>query len=347
MNCHSSQNRSLRIALVTGGVSNEREVALAGAFYVRQALRQRGHFVTVVDTVSGVIPMEQEESVLQPRVGAAPPDLEKLLQLQAARRLSSLFDITEIRKADCVFLLLHGGEGEDGTVQAALTAFGIPFTGPDHFGCALAFDKVVSKTLFAAHSIPTPRWISSPANHEELKRFGLPCVVKPSQGGSTIGLSVIDNCEQFEGAMRKAEQVEGPVLIEEFISGREFTIGVLNGRALGVGEIVPKNAIFDYTCKYSPDMARKIFPAEISEPLRAKIAEYAERAHRVLRLGALSRIDFIVGKSGEIFCLEANSIPGMTSASLFPRSAAAAGIGFEDLCERLCVLAVERARIRV
>jgi D-alanine-D-alanine ligase len=272
-----------------------------------------------------------------------PPDVHALARLDAAlpARLEALSE------TDVVMLALHGGRGEDGTLQALLDLTGVPYTGSGHLASALAMDKDLSKRLFRGVGVPTADWMMvrgedrGPSAEEVERELGFPVIVKPSKQGSTVGLTMVKEGSQLRGAIDLAKEHDDEVMIEGYIAGRELTVGILGDEALPVGEIIPVHEIYDYECKYTPGMAREIFPADLSADETATIQELALRAFRVLKLRGYARIDFRMSADGVFYCLEANTLPGMTELSLIPQAAAAAGISFEELCERIVRLAVQ------
>ena len=328
----------MRITVLTGGTSSERDVALASAVQVVKALRSRGHTVAVVDTARGYIPAADEPRLLSGVVGREPPAIEELVSLERGVLLSGLASLPVVREADVLFLALHGGRGEDGTLQAVLDVVGVPYTGSGALPSGLAMDKDIAKLLFRAAGVPTADWLMAPAGSAESgRRLGWPAVVKPSKQGSTVGLTVVKRPEEFDPAVALALRYDDEVMIEAFVPGRELTVGILDGRALAVGEIIPRHEIFDYECKYTPGMSEEIFPAPLPPATAEECARLGGAAHRALKLGGYSRVDFRLTPDGELVCLEVNTLPGMTSTSLLPQSAAAAGIPFPELCERICL----------
>ncbi|HSM15057.1 MAG TPA: D-alanine--D-alanine ligase [Thermoanaerobaculia bacterium] len=332
-----------RIALLTGGSTPERDVALAGAYQVAPTLRELGHRVTVVDTVEGPLDRRREAELLRPGVEREPPGAETLAELARREDLPALVADPALAGSDLVFLLLHGDQGEGGAVQALLDLAGLRYTGSDALGSGLAMDKEVSKRLLAQAGLPQAPWRRWPVEGvASFAALGLPVIVKPSRAGSSVGLSVVHDAAEIPGAAAAAAAVDREVLIEGFLPGREFSVGVLGDRALAAGEIIPEHEIFDYECKYTPGMCQEIFPAEIDDALASRLGELAIATHRVLRLRDFSRIDFKLDADGEPAVLEANTLPGMTAGSLLPKSAAAAGIPFAELCSRICELALAR-----
>jgi D-alanine-D-alanine ligase len=327
----------MRVTVLTGGTSAERDVALASAVQVMGALRSRGHEVSVVDTARGYIPLGDEPALLSGVVGTAPPSIEELRSLEQGLLLSGLANLAVVRNADVLFLALHGGRGEDGTIQTLLEMVGVPYTGSGRLGSAMAMDKDVSKRLFRAAGVATADWVMAPAARDQVGRdFGWPVVVKPSKQGSTVGLTVVKSAGKYDEAVVLAGQYDDEIMIERFVPGRELTVGVLEGRPLAVGEIIPRHEIFDYECKYTPGMSQEIFPANLPANVTAECQRLSLLAHECLKLGGYSRVDFRLTPAGELFCLEVNTLPGMTATSLLPQAAQAAGIAFPELCERIC-----------
>ncbi len=331
-----------RIALLTGGSTPERDVALSGAAQVVQALRALGHDVTVVDTVTGPLSLAAEEALLGRDVRREPPTAADLDELATQENLPALVSSPEMRAADLVFLVLHGLQGEGGAVQALLELGRLRYTGSGPLGSGMAMDKEVSKRQLEAAGIPTADWGMWPLASAAVSDLGLPLIVKPSNGGSTVGLSVVHAPEELDAAIALALATDRDVMLERFLPGREFTVGILGQEALAVGEIIPQHEIFDYECKYTPGLTREVFPAAISDALAGRMRELALATHRVLKLRDFSRIDFRLDGAGDPQVLEANTLPGMTATSLLPQSAAAVGISFLELCAEICRLALAR-----
>jgi D-alanine-D-alanine ligase len=327
----------MRITVLTGGASSERDVALASARQIVPALRSAGHSVVVVDTVSGFVPESREDDHLLGKVGTTPPSVAELLDRERKFLLTALGALPEVKEPDVVFLALHGGRGEDGTVQTLLDTIGVPYTGSGPLGSGIAMDKDVSKRLFRDAGVPTADWTMAPVTAAEAgKRLGWPIVVKPSKQGSTVGLTVVKKSENFDGAVWYAGEFDDEVMVERYVPGRELTVGILDGRALAVGEIIPKHEIFDYECKYTPGMSEEIFPASLPASVTAECQRLGLLAHQCLKLGGYSRVDFRLTPEGGLYCLEANTLPGMTATSLLPQSARAVGIEFAALCDMIC-----------
>lgn len=334
----------MKVCVLTGGASSERDVALASGLQIAAALRARGHEVGMVDLATGFVPAEREADLLPGGVGRSPPPQDRLRALQRGMLTAGLGELPVLRGADVIFVSLHGGQGEDGTVQALLDVIGVPYTGSGHLASAVAMDKDISKRLLRDAGVRTAPWIMAPTDTGTILRdVGLPCVVKPSREGSSVGLSLVRRAEDLADAITAAAAWDTEVMIEAYVEGPELTVGILGGSALPVVEIIPKHELFDYECKYTPGMAEEIAPARIADALSRRVQEAALAAHRALKLGGYSRIDFRVDGAGGIFCLEANTLPGMTGNSLIPKAARAAGMSFPELCEAICDLAHGRA----
>lgn len=337
----------MRIAVLMGGTSDEREVSLSSGAQVASALREAGHDVVAVDTVRGALPRVEERRLLTEGVRAAPPELWELARLDEGHTMALARD-PSLGVVDIFFLALHGGTGEDGTIQSLLDAAGVAYTGSDRLGCSLAMDKEVSKRLLRDAGIPTPDWLLGPRTADEVvEALGLPVIVKAAAGGSSLRLHLAHDREELERAIADSRGWGDLALFERYVRGRELTVGVLGDLALPVGEIVPAHEYFDYACKYQPGLAREIFPADIPKVLAERVQDLALRTHRALRMRDFSRVDFMVDEPGEPWCLEANALPGMTANSLLPKAARAAGISFPELCDRIVALAAARGRARV
>ena len=328
-----------------GGTSAERDVSIASGLRIAAALRSRGHEVTSLDTATGVIDTAREQALLASGVHQAPPDLESLASMARQSLSPNLGTLPEVREADVVFLALHGGQGEDGTLQALFDLSGVRYTGTGQIGSAMAMHKDISKRLFRDHGVRTAEWLMAPASVKEVvDSIGFPVVVKPSKQGSTVGLTLVREPSALETAIAEAFKYDDEVMLERFISGRELTVGILGNEALPIGEIIPKHELYDYECKYTKGMAVEEFPARLEPAVASHVQAQAVLAFKALKLRGYARIDFRLDDSGGCFCLEANTLPGMTELSLIPQAAAAAGISFPELCERIVQLAITEGR---
>ncbi len=279
-----------------------------------------------------------EQRLFAGRIDRLPPEKTAVSSLPTVVSAPDLADV------DLVFLALHGGSGEDGTVQALLDLAGVPYTGSGRLGSAVGWDKDIAKRLFLAAGVPTPDWLMAPQTADVVEhRIGFPLIVKPNGQGSTVGLTLVKSKSELGDAIKLAASFDSAVMIERYVPGRELTVGILEDRALAVGEIIPKTGpIFDYTAKYQAGGAEEIFPADLTPEQTARAQDLALRVHRALKLDVYSRVDFRMDPDGGLWCLEVNTLPGLTSGSLLPRAAAAVGISFPELCERICRGALAR-----
>ena len=334
----------MKIAVLFGGTSEERDVSIASAAQVIPVLRSLGHEVVAVDTAVGRLEGAAERKLLENRVAPVPPSDQSMANLRSGALANPATSI-DPREIDVVFLALHGGAGEDGRMQAMLDLAGLRYTGSNHIASAAAMDKDLSKRLFRAAGVPTADWRMAPVNTDDVvQALGLPVVVKPNKQGSTVGLTVVRDAAKLQAAIEQGLRYDDEVMIEKFIPGREFTVGILDGAALPVGEIIAPGEVFDYQSKYQSGGAREVFPADIPAGEAAILQKHALAAHHALKLGAYSRIDFRRDASGAFWCLEANSLPGMTGTSLLPQAARAAGISFAELLAKICAGAVGASR---
>ncbi len=346
----------MKIVVLSGGLVTERHVSLVSGAEICRALRCRGHQAILVDMFLGLEDYEGDLRDLfdapDGRVGSAVIGTEEpdLAAVRAARRdqSPSLFgkDVLAVcAMADLVFLGLHGACGEDGRVQAAFDLLGIPYTGAGYLGSGMAMDKAVSKRMMASCGVPTPPWrdvtyreADIPSLLEELET---PCAVKIVNGGSSIGMALPDTREELEQALRRILRYGNHVVVEKKLRGREITVGVLGERYLPAVEIIPKaGPYFDYVAQYQSGASLELCPAPITEEQQRTAGEYALRLHRALGLSVYSRADFILDEAGQFWCLEINTLPGLTPASLIPKEAAAAGMDYGDLCEEIIRLSL-------
>lgn len=333
----------MKITVLYGGQSAEREISLKSGAGVAKALESRGHQVTLLDTADPAHAIKSGSEM-----DAIPATLSSAgSSLQPARILST----PAIRDTEVVFIALHGGEGENGTLQALLDLAGVAYTGSGVLSSALAMDKRMSKIVFAHSGIPTPpwAWIKPGADPglsaaEVSSVGGYPLVVKPNDQGSTIGLSIIQEAVEFRTAVDLARRYSPGVLIERFIPGRELSVPVVSGKALPVIEIQPTHGIYDYECKYTRGLSSYLCPAPLDTAATAYVQDLAERAYESLGCEGAARVDFRLDPQDIAWCLEVNTIPGMTETSLVPMAAQAQGIHFAEFVERLCAQALEARR---
>lgn len=351
----------MNIVVLAGGLSTERAVSLATGTSVCRALRQNGHRAVLIDLFLGVenpcndlAALFDEGDRLYPsaRIDVSAPDLDKIRRSRKDQS-SCVFgpNVLELCvSADAVFLALHGQNGEDGRVQAAFDLLGIPYTGSGYLASGMAMNKGAAKRVMAAEGLPTPEWrLLSGYSPEDVPRLArelpMPCVVKTTTGGSSLGVFLPEDRTALEKALVQVLAYGSEVLVEKRIYGRELTVAVLGSRALPAVEILPAEGEFDYAAKYQSGGAQELCPAPITAEEQELLGSLALRLHRALGMSVYSRTDFILDKEGKAWLLELNSLPGMTPNSLVPKEAAAAGMSYEDLCEEILRLSLaERER---
>ena len=339
----------MKIIVLAGGLSTERDVSLASAAGICRTLLDKGHDAFLLDVFLGLenAPENLEDVFTLPghgleiakNISEEEPDLEAVKASRPDQ--SDCFlgpNVIELcRLADITFLGLHGGEGENGKLQATFDLLGIRYTGPDSLGCAVAMDKGFTKQVFLQAGIDTPAGVCLHKNTTDrsLSSLGLslPVVVKPCSGGSSIGVYIVKTEEEYEDALEKSFFYEDEVVIETFIKGREFACGIIDGEALPPIEIIPKTGFFDYANKYQDGATEEVCPADIPKDVEARMMELTVKAYHALKLNVYSRADFLLDDAGNLYCLEMNTLPGMTAASLLPKEAKVAGIEYGDLCE--------------
>lgn len=343
----------MKVVVLAGGISTERDVSLSSGTMIYHALKKRGYEAIILDVYLGYEWEDQEEvkdctrvftkkKDWSEKIGAIAETNPNIEQIKALRPDGdkNFFGPNVIRlcqQADVVFMALHGENGENGKIQACFDLMGITYTGTDYVSSALAMDKGLSKELFVLNKIPTPKGFRM--KKEEWQRGGeaplLPCVVKTCCGGSSVGVSIVRKNEEYEKALLDAFLYGDEVVVEQYIEGREFSVGVMDGKALPIIEIAPLVGFYDYKNKYQAGSTVETCPAYLPEEKSSEMQGYAEAAFKALRLRNYARMDFMMGKEGDIYCLEANTLPGMTPTSLLPQEAAAAGMDFESLCEEI------------
>lgn len=340
----------MNIVVLAGGISTEREVSIVSGTKVCEALREKGHHAILLDVFYGKGGIQAEDGFPEcydvEREAAYIRSFDTQAE-QAVPEQKEFFGpkVLELCKAaDVVFMALHGENGENGKVQAAFDLLGIKYTGSGYLGSALAMDKGLSKQLFWENSIPTPAGVILHKG-EEVKplseyKAGLPCVVKPCCGGSSVGVSIVKTEEDFREALEDAFRYENEAVVEAYIEGREFSVGVVDGEAYPIIEIAPIQGFYDYHNKYQPGSAVETCPAMLTAEQAGRMQEYARKAYKALRMEKYGRIDFMMDDQEGIYCLEANTLPGMTPTSLLPQEAAARGMSFADLCERLIQVSI-------
>ena len=344
----------MNIAVLAGGYSPERDVSLTSGSLIANALIGEGHNVCLADVYLGIKDEDLNEKTpfnreLKPvhKVENNVPDLASLKDKSGNGEALIGRGIIELcRAADVVFLALHGAMGENGQLQATLDNYGIKYTGSGYVGSLLAMDKDISKKMFTGAGVRTPQWLYFNAADGDItlieEKIGYPCVVKPCSCGSSVGISIVYNRTELEVALAEAEKYEDSILVEKKIEGRELTVGILDGEVLPAIEIIPTEGFYDYKNKYQAGKTLEICPAPISDEIKSALEEQTRRAFEALRLSGYSRFDYIVDANGDPWCLEANTLPGMTPTSLLPQMAQATGMTYGALCSKIVELALKK-----
>lgn len=342
----------MRIVVLAGGISTERDVSLCSGTMIYKALRKKGHQAMLLDVYLGYTGEKAEDIFALDKdwaadiggIGAANPDIAqvKAMRPDGDKNFFGPNVIRICQQADIVFMALHGENGENGKIQAAFDLMGIKYTGTDYVSSALAMDKALAKELFFRNGIPTPGSFRLGRGEKETEQVSYPCVVKVCSGGSSVGVYICQDEKEYKEAKEQAYLYDKEILVEQYIRGREFSVGVIEGRALPVIEIAPLQGFYDYKNKYQAGSTIETCPAEIPKEASDRMRSVAEQVFGVLRLKAYARMDFMMNEAGEIFCLEANTLPGMTTTSLLPQEAQAEGMDFETLCEHLIEVSLRK-----
>lgn len=335
----------MKIVVLAGGTSTERDVSIVSGTGICNGLRAKGHQAILVDvfcgaeTVDWADPFSREYDVeaASAYIKSFNPHIEQLKKMRKDFFGPNVLELC--KKADFVFLGLHGANGEDGRIQAAFDLMGIKYTGTGYLSSAMAMDKGVTKWMFQMKGVPVPGGVTMKRHtrKEDLAELGLafPVVVKTCCGGSSIGVYIVKDQEEYMKALDAAFVYEEEVVVEEFIQGTEYTVAVVDGKAYPVVQIVPCQGFYDYENKYKPGAVKETCPAPISSELTRRLQDYAVQGYRALGLESYARLDFIVTDDEKIYCLEANTLPGMTPTSLIPQEAAVLGMDYPTLCEEL------------
>lgn len=348
----------MNIVVLAGGLSTERDVSIKTGSTVEKALKENGHKTILLDVFMGYSDKEEdltgifdrgaEIGIKAENIPEVAPDLAKV---KASRPDQSdcFFGPNVIRicqMADIVFMALHGENGENGKLQAAFDLLGVKYTGSDYLSSAIAMNKGIAKQFMTANGIPTPQGMSMTraTRQDDPAKLSLrlPLVIKPCCGGSSIGVTIVRNAEEYKAGLDEAFRFEDELVIEEFIEGREFSVGVIEGKALPVIEIAPIQGFYDYKNKYKAGNAVETCPADLPKEITEKMQGYAEAVAKVIGLDTYSRSDFRLNQDNEMFCLEANTLPGMTPTSLLPQEANVVGMNYNQLCEKLIEISLAR-----
>lgn len=341
----------MNIVVLAGGNSTEREVSISSGQGVCQALRERNHRAVLVDAYFGTESIGEdvfpEKYDVQKDADWMREQSGRLEQEMKTRKEFFGPHVLELcQKADIVFLALHGANGEDGKVQSVLDLLGVKYTGCGHLSSGMAMDKGITKMVFEAKGIPTPKGVTLEKKDcsSSLADYGMefPVIVKPCCGGSSVGVCIAKNQQEYNLALAEAFSYEEQVVVEQFITGREFSVAVVDGKAYPVIEIAPLEGFYDYKNKYSAGSCVETCPADLSASLTKEMQMYAEKGYEALNLQAYARLDFLMEEDGSMYCLEANTLPGMTPTSLIPQEAKVIGMNYPQLCEKLIEVSLKK-----
>ena len=345
----------MNIAVIAGGTSTERDVSLSSGKLICASLRRNGHNANMIDVFLGSDKYDNVQDFfndkndleeLASELGKMSPKIKEI-ETERKEKSEGFFGpmvLDVCKAADIVYIGLHGSNGEDGKIQAAFDLFGIKYTGTDYLSSAISMDKHLTKKMLATEGVPVPKGITLKKGHK-LEYVPFPCVVKPCCGGSSIGVTIVRDAAEFKAALDDAFKWENELVIEEFVQGREFSVGVIEGKALPIIEIAPKEGFYDYKNKYKAGSTVETCPAELPEQVTKDMQHYAEEVARVMGLDTYSRSDFLLNDKNEMFCLEANTLPGMTPTSLLPQEAAVIGMSFNQLCEHLIDISLKKYEV--
>jgi len=342
----------MKIVVLAGGISTERDVSFVTGRNVYEAIKANGHKAIIIDPfmgyekdIDGIFDADIDWTKEINAISTNDPDIEAIKAMRP-KQYKGFFGPNVIKlckEADVVFMALHGENGENGKIQAVFDLEEIIYTGTDTLSSAVCMNKALAKEVMAYNGIPTPKGVRVHKGDNIANTVGYPCVVKANNGGSSVGVSIANNEEEFAAALKDSFKYDDEIVIEQYIKGREFSIGVIEGKALPIIEIAPLVGFYDYKNKYQAGSAVETCPALLDDNKTKEMQQYAERAFEVLRLRDYARMDFMMSERGEVYCLEANTLPGMTATSLIPQEAAAVGISFEQLIEKMIGIALKRS----
>ncbi|MGN0299769.1 MAG: D-alanine--D-alanine ligase [Lachnospiraceae bacterium] len=341
----------MKVVVLAGGISTERDVSLVSGSNIYRALKANGHKAILLDVylgyegdTDGIFDKEIDWTESVSAVSASAPDIAsvKALRPDGDRNFFGPNVLKLCAEADVVFMGLHGENGENGKIQAVFDLMGIKYTGTGAASSAICMNKQIAKEIMAYNGVPVPKGVHLHRGDDTVNTIGYPCIVKACSGGSSVGVYLCNNEEEYIQGLKEAFNLDNEVLVEEYISGREFSVCVMDGRAMPIIEIAPLNGFYDYKNKYQAGSAVETCPAKLDENKTKEMMSYAERGYRALRIECYARLDFLMNDEGKLFCLEANTLPGMTPTSLVPQEAAAMGINFNDLVEKMLRSAINK-----
>ena len=342
----------MNIVVLAGGTSTERDISIMTSVKVCESLRRNGHNANIIDVFFGI-----EDKAVDSFFEDNSSDLEKIADVMKKNDINIEDELADRKKkgkgffgnnvlalcskADIVFMGLHGSNGEDGKIQAAFELMGIKYTGTDYISSAVSMSKELTKKVLVPDGIPMPKGVALKKGHK-IEYVPYPCVVKPCCGGSSVGVSIVSNEIEFKNALTEAFSYEDNILVEEYIKGREFSVGVLDGKALPVIEIEPLEGFYDYKNKYKAGATKETCPAILPKEVSVRMQRWAEKACEAAGVTTYARVDQLLTEDGNIYCLEINTLPGMTATSLLPQEAQAAGISYDELTEKIVEISLRR-----
>lgn len=341
----------MKIVVLAGGTSTERNISIITSVKVCESLQRNGHMANMADVFFGInkektdtfFAKQNDPKVLGEELKEQTEHVNEELERRAACNEGffgpGILDIC--KEADIVFIGLHGSNGEDGKIQAAFDLMGIRYTGTDYISSAICMNKALTKKVLVSEGVPMPKGTSLQKGHK-IEYVPFPCVIKPCCGGSSVGVSIVNSEEEFNQALNEAFSYEDHIIVEEYIEGRELSVGVLNGKALPIIEITPLEGFYDYSNKYKAGAAKETCPADLPEDITKKLQYWAEKACHIIGVTTYARVDAILDKDGELFCLEVNTLPGMTDTSLIPQEAQAVGISYDALTQMIVDVSLEK-----
>ena len=341
----------MNIVVIAGGTSSERDVSIVTGKMVTESLRRNGHNANMIDVFLGSKEYDTAEEffvakndldILANELKEASADIITVIE-KRSKKGKGFFgsNVLEYCKAaDLVFIALHGSNGEDGKVQAVFDLLGIKYTGTDYISSAISMNKQLTKKMLIVEGVPMPKGIMLKRGHK-IEYVPYPCVVKPCCGGSSVGVSIANDEEEFVKAVEEAFSYEDEIVVEEYVKGREFSVGVIDGKALPIIEIEPLEGFYDYKNKYDGS-TKETCPADLPEDVAKQMQRYAEMACEIVGIKTYARVDTLLNEEGQIFCLEINTVPGMTPTSLLPQEAAAVGMSYDELTEKIIELSLAK-----
>lgn len=342
----------MNIVVLAGGTSTERDISILTSTKVCESLRRNGHNANMIDVFLGTDKYknaaeffldDNDLEELGAELAQKTKDIDQMSK-EREKNSESFFGenvLEYCKSSDIVFMGLHGANGEDGKIQAAFDLLGIKYTGTGYLSSAISMDKQLTKKVLMSEGIPMPKGVCLKKGHK-IEYAPLPCVIKPCCGGSSVGVYIANTEGEFERYVKEAFTFEDHILVEEYVKGREFSVAVVNGRALPVVEIVPHVGFYDYENKYKDGASDHICPADIPDELADRMKRWAEKACEVAEVTPYGRVDQLVNEDGEIYCLEINTLPGMTPNSLIPLEAAAEGMSYDELTQQLVDISLKK-----